>query len=72
MKAIIDRGWGMLNYALLEHQEVLKTKPVPLPNGSLSEVPSAHRLELVAHDLTNNNASITINVSKGVAEKPLM
>jgi hypothetical protein len=28
LKAIIDRGWGMLNCALLEHRKVLKTKPV--------------------------------------------
>jgi hypothetical protein len=29
LKAIINRGWGTLNYALLEHCKVLKTKPVP-------------------------------------------
>jgi hypothetical protein len=29
LKAIINWGWGTLNYALLEHCKVLKTKPVP-------------------------------------------
>jgi hypothetical protein len=27
-KAVTDRGWGLLNYALLQHKEVIKTKPV--------------------------------------------
>ncbi len=33
-QAIIDRGWGLLNYALLEHRDVLKTKPVPPDTSS--------------------------------------
>jgi hypothetical protein len=65
LKAIIDQGWGTLNYALLEHREVPKTKSVPLSNDSSSEVPSDHVLELAASDLTNGDAeTITINVSK--------
>ncbi len=60
----------MLNYALLEHLEVMKTKPVTLSNNSSSEVPSDHVLELEASDLTNGDAeTITINVSKGAAGK---
>jgi hypothetical protein len=27
-KAVTDRIWGPLNYALLQHPEVIKTKPV--------------------------------------------
>jgi hypothetical protein len=69
---IIDQGCGTLNYALLEHCEVLKTKPVPLPNNSSSEVPSDHVLELAASDLKNGDAStITINVLKGAAGKAI-
>ncbi len=72
LKAIIDWGWGTLNYALLEHHEVLKTKPAPLSSDSSSEVPSDHLLELVASDLMSNDAStITINVSNGAAGKAI-
>ncbi len=72
LKAIIDWGWGVRNYALLEHREVLKTKPVPPPNGSSSEVPSDHVLELAASDLTKSDASIiTVNVSNGAAGKAI-
>jgi hypothetical protein len=33
-QAIIDCGWSSLNYALLEHRDVLKTKPVPPDTSS--------------------------------------
>ncbi len=72
LKAIIDRGWRTLNYALLEHCKVLKTKPVPRSNDSSSEVPSDQVLELAASVLTNSDAeTITINVSKGAAGKAI-
>jgi hypothetical protein len=33
-KAIADCGWRPLNYALLQHPEVVKTKPVTTNNKS--------------------------------------
>jgi hypothetical protein len=72
LKAIIDQGCRTLNYALLEHHKVLKTKPVPLSNDSSSEVPSDHLLELATSDLMNGDAeTININVSKGAAGKAI-
>ena len=51
---------------------MLETKPIPLSNNNSSEMPSDHVLELVASNLTDGDAeTITINVSKGAAEKAI-
>jgi hypothetical protein len=44
-KAIADRGWGLLNCALLQHPEVVKTKPVTTNNESALPLDSVDTME---------------------------
>jgi hypothetical protein len=64
-KAIADCGWGPLNYKLLQHPEVLKTKlKSPLTNQDQSSMPC---FPLVSGG--SNNGTVTINVTKGAARE---
>jgi hypothetical protein len=64
-KAIADRGWRPLNYKLLQHPEVLKTKlESPLTNEDESSMPC---LPLVSGG--SDNGTMTINVTKGAARE---
>jgi hypothetical protein len=70
-QAIIDRGWGPLNYALLEHCNVLKTKPVP--PDTLSSVSSDQLESASSYAVTTNSneCSVTIDIAKGAAGRAI-
>ncbi len=72
-KAIADCGWGWLNYALLQHPEVVKTKQVTTNDESAPPLDSVDTMESAVSGPAVSNATdqslctVTINIAKGAA-----
>jgi hypothetical protein len=66
-KAICDRGWGPLNYKLLQHPEVLKTKLASPPVLNQENEPFIRMPRLPPLSGADTGTSLTINVTKGAA-----
>jgi hypothetical protein len=70
-QVIIDRGWGPLNYALLEHRDVLKTKPVPPDTSSAVSLDQLELASSYAVTTNSNECSVIINIAKGAAGRAI-
>ncbi len=70
-QAIIDCGWGPLNYTLLEHCNVLKTKPVPPDTSSSVSSDQLESASSYAVTTNSNECSVTINIAKGAAGRAI-
>ena len=71
-KVISDRGWGPLNYNLLWHSEILKTKPatpVTTDENELSMSCLPPLLATAPNTNTGTGSTLTINVTKGAVKK---
>ncbi len=70
-KAIADRGWGPLNYALFQHPEVVKTKPVTTTNDESlppSDSVNTMLLESAVSNVTDQDScTVRINIGLGAA-----
>jgi hypothetical protein len=70
-QAIIDRGWGPLNYALLEHRDVLETKPMPPDTSSSVSLDQLESASSYAVTTNSDECSVTINIAKGAAGRAI-
>jgi hypothetical protein len=69
-KAVTDRGWGPLNYALLQHPEVIKTKPVTTNDElTLESDPVETTASAVSTVMGMNLSTVTLNITKGAVGK---
>jgi hypothetical protein len=65
-KAVTDCGWGPLNYALLQHPEVIKTKPVTANDELTLESDAVETTASAVNTVTGMNlCTVTLNVTKG-------